>query len=104
LETVSIEAIAHAAERYHAALDAADNYERRVGHSDLQSVYARMGARADQKDDPKVCRAESPQHAARIVELHDADLGRRRAAGRGVNVTGGMGLQFGDGNSQNNVF
>lgn len=67
-----------------------------------------MGARPDQKDDPKVCRAESPQHAARIIELHNAELARRKAEEavrrRGVRVTGGTGQQFGDGNSQFNKF
>lgn len=98
------QSIASAAERFHAALEEADDYEWRVGHSDPQNIYARMGTRPDQKDDPKVARAESPQHAARITALHNADVARRRMARRGVSVAGGMGMQFGDGNSQNNVF
>jgi hypothetical protein len=80
--SMSNRSIADAAERYHAALEAADDYEWRAGHSDPQNVYARMGTRPDQKDDPKICRAESPQHAARIIQLHNADVARRRTAAR----------------------
>lgn len=101
---MSSQSIADAARRFHDALEEADDHEWRAGHSDPQNVYAKMGTRPDQKDDPKVCRAESPQHAARIVELHNADLARRRAAARGMDVTGSMGVQYGNGNSQNNVF
>lgn len=101
---MSSQGIADAAGRFHAALEEADDYEWRVGHSDPQNVYARMGTRPDQKDDPKVCRAESPQHAARIIELHNADLARRAAARRGASGSGWTGVQVGDGNTQFNRY
>lgn len=62
---MSSQSIADAARRFHDALEEADDYEWRVGHSDPQNVYARMGTRPDQKDDPKVGEMKSPQHAAR---------------------------------------
>ena len=105
---MSSQTIADAAKRFHAALEEADGYEWRPGHSDPQNVYARMGTRADQKDDPKVGEMRSPQHAARVIKLHNDDLARREAEDemrrRGVRVDGGSGMQFGHGNSQVNHF
>jgi len=51
---------------------------------------------------------ESPEIAEETAALHNEALARRKAreaAGRrGVGVTGGMGRQFGDGNTQVNKF
>lgn len=96
--------ITDAAGRYHAALEEADDFEWRVGHSDPQNVYAKMGTRPDQKDDPKVGTMRSPQHAARVIELHNEALARRRASARGARGSGWTGVQVGDGNQRSSVF
>jgi hypothetical protein len=101
---LSTQSIAAALARFHAALDEAGDHEWRPGTSDPQNIYAMMGTRPDRKDDPKVGRMESPQHAARMIGLHNAELARRRIALRLRGVRDVTGVQFGDGNSQTNVF
>lgn len=76
---MSIQSIAAAAARFHAALEDADDHEWRPGRSDPQNMYAMMGARPDRKDDPKVGEMRSPQHASRVIKLHNEELARRKA-------------------------
>lgn len=47
---------------------------------------------------------ETPELAAEAAAAHNSALAARKAAKRGVNLHGAVGVQIGDGGYQNNVF
>jgi hypothetical protein len=68
-------------------------------------LYAQAGPRPSDED-PVVGTLDTEELAAEACESHNEALARRMAALRlrGARVSGVTGVQFGDGNSQTNVF
>jgi hypothetical protein len=77
----------------------------RQGRSQPRNVYARTGG-DDWKADTMIGQLDTAEIAAEACESHNEALARRMAALRlrGARVSGVTGVQFGDGNSQTNVF
>lgn len=85
---------------YHAALSVLVDVEWRQGRSQPRNIYARTGGE-DWKADPMIGQFDTPGLAEEAVGSHNAALEARRA---GLRLRGATGAQFGDGNSQTNVF
>jgi hypothetical protein len=102
------QSITEAIERHRAALGFLADYPWRQGRTQPRNVYARSGG-DDWKADPLIGHFDTPELAAEAVNSHNAALTARmaaeRAARKGVTrMSGVTGVQFGDGNSQTNVF
>jgi len=77
----------------------------RQGRHQGRHLYAQTGPEPSDSD-PLVGTLDTEELAAEACESHNEALARRMAALRlrGARVTGASGVQFGDGNSQTNVF
>jgi hypothetical protein len=77
----------------------------RQGRHRGRHMYAQLGPEPHD-DDPDVGTLETAELAAEACESHNEALARRMAELRlrGAGVSGVTGVQFGDGNSQTNVF
>ena len=77
----------------------------RQGRSQPRNLYARTGG-DDWKADVMIGQLDTAEIAAEACESHNEALARRLAELRlrGARVSGAAGVQFGDGNSQTNVF
>lgn len=77
----------------------------RQGRHQGRHLYAQTGPRPSD-DAPLVGTLDTAELAAEACEAHNEALARRMAALRlrGTGVSGAAGVQFGDGNSQTNVF
>lgn len=96
--------ITAAIEAHRTALAPLADVEWRPGRSNPCNLYAKTGERGDWKDDVPIGSLATQELAEEACVAHNADVARRRAARRGASVTGGQGLQFGDGCTQNNSF
>ncbi len=80
----------------------------RTGSDSGRTVYARVTPEPSPRD-VFIGTMDAPELAAEACDSHNAALAarmaRERAARKGVTrMTGVTGVQFGDGNTQNNVF
>ncbi len=77
----------------------------RQGRHQGRHLYAQTGPRPSDSD-PLVGTLDTEELAAEACEAHNERLARRTAdlRLRGARVHGVTGVQFGDGNSQTNVF
>jgi hypothetical protein len=72
----------------------------RQGRHQGRHLYAQAGPRPSD-DDQLVGTLDSAELAGEACESHNEALARRKA---GLRLRGSAGVQFGDGNSQTNVF
>jgi hypothetical protein len=75
----------------------------RQGRHQGRHLYAQLGPRPSDTD-PLVGTLDTAGLAEEACEAHNEALARRMAALRLRGVSGVTGVQFGDGNSQTNVF
>ena len=77
----------------------------RQGRTQARNVYARTGG-DDWLAETMIGQLDTAEYAAEACEAHNEALARRMAELRlrGARVSGASGVQFGDGNSQTNVF